>query len=102
MDLSSVIADLKQHFETAKTDAEQFLGVHLPELSDLADKAATNPALAAILNAAHLGEVPAFLQTIADMVTKADQAIADAKAQGAAEATAAAQAPVEPEPAPVA
>lgn len=105
MDLSTVISDLKQHFETAEADAQKFLTGHLPELAGLADKAASNPALAAILSAVHLGEVPEFLQTIADLVTKADSAIAQSKATGAAEATAAAAVPpADPaaEPVPVA
>jgi hypothetical protein len=98
MDLNTVVANLKQHFENLKTDADAFLEQHLPELASLADKASTNPALNAILNAVHLQEVPSFLETIAKLVTDADAAIASSKAAGVAEGTAAAAAPpAEPE-----
>jgi hypothetical protein len=102
MDLTSMVDAFKTHFENAEAEAKTFLEQHLPVLADLAQKASVNPALAAILGAAHLNEVPEFLATIADLVTKADTAIESAKAQGVAQGTAAAQAaaaatPSEPE-----
>lgn len=92
MNLDQIVNDLKAHFQTAEETARRFLEEHLPAVENLAQKAATNPALNAILAAEHLQEVPEFLATVADWITKADAALANAKAAGAAEATAAAQA----------
>jgi hypothetical protein len=96
VDLNQIEEALRTHFVNAEADAKTFLETHLPVLADLAQKAATNPALAAILNAAHLSEVPEFLATIADLVVKADAALAAQHAAGVAEGTAAAQAAAAP------
>lgn len=100
MNVPEAVAGVKQHLEAFVASAKEKLEQELPVLADLADKAAVNPALAAILSATHLTEVPVFLETIAKLVTDADNAIATSKAAGAAEATAAAAAaaaPSEPE-----
>jgi len=99
MSLQTVYESLKQHFETIEAEVKSKLENDLPVVAEYAQKEASNPAIAALAAAVHLGEVPEFLQTIADMVTKADAAIAQSKAAGAAEATAAQQ-PTEPQPEP--
>jgi hypothetical protein len=105
MDLSTMIGDLKAHFQNAETEAEKFLGEHLPALASLADKAAANPAVDAIMAAEHLS--PDWFTSIADVINKADAALGvavDARAAAEASAAAATQAagvPAEPDPAAV-
>lgn len=102
MSLQTAYDNLKAKLEGVEETIKEHLEQDLPVVAEYAQKEASNPAIAALASAVHLGEVPEFLQTIADLVTKADAAIASSKAQGAAEATAAASAPAEPaEPAQV-
>lgn len=72
--LAEIVTEFRQHFETAKTDAEKFLSEHLPALAGLAERAAGNPLVDAALNAVHLS--PSMLQALADVITKAEADLA--------------------------
>jgi hypothetical protein len=74
VNLSQIVTDFKDHFETAKTDAEKFLTEHLPALAGLAEHAATNPLIDAALQAVHLS--PEMLTALAAVITKADADLA--------------------------
>jgi hypothetical protein len=76
--LGDIVNELKSHFETAKTDAEKFLTDHLPRLAALAEHAAANPVVDAILKAEHL--TPSILQTLADLINGADAELAKLQA----------------------
>lgn len=101
--LSVMINDLKSHFESEKTSVETFLGVHLPALAAVAEKASSNPVVDAVMAAAHLS--PDWFTALAEVINKADAALGVAvEARAAAEAAAAAatgQPVPEPVPEPV-
>ena len=90
--LDDAVEFVRAHFGTAEAEARTFSETHLPVLADAAAKVASNPLVAAALAAEHLGAVPDLVQGFADMVNRADAAVAAAHAQGAAEAQAAAEA----------
>ena len=96
MDIVEAVNGLKQHLEQFAESAKEKLEQELPVVADIAGKTAANPAFAALAAAVHLGEAPELLQVIADVISKADAALAASKAQGAAEAQ---QAAVTPPPA---
>jgi hypothetical protein len=102
VDLSVMISDLKTHYENAKADAERFLGEQLPELADLAGKAANpNPLVASAEAAVHVSpEIFAGLAAVIDKL-EADLAAAEAAAPPVPVEAAAGQEVIEPEPAPV-
>jgi hypothetical protein len=96
VDLTGMINDLRTHFETEKASVETFLGEHLPALAVVAEKAASNPVIDAVLAAAHLS--PDWFTALAEVITKADAALHVAvEARAAAEAAAG-----QPQPVPVA
>ena len=68
MTLTEIAADLKTHFETAKTDAERFLEEKLPVVAQLAEHAETNPLVDAAMAAVHVS--PAILAGLADTLNK--------------------------------
>lgn len=84
--LSDIVNELKAHFEDEKTKVEGFLADHLPRLAALAEHAAANPVVDAILKAEHL--TPSILQTLADLINGADAELAKLQ-----------PAPAEPDPA---
>ena len=74
MHLSEIVNDFKNHFETVKTDAEKYLTEHLPALAGLAEHAAGNPLVDAAMQAVHLS--PSMLQSLAEVITRADADLA--------------------------
>lgn len=74
MHLSEIVNDFQTHFETAKSDAERYLSDHLPALAGLAEHAAGNPLVDAVMNAAHLS--PSMLQSFADLINRAEADLA--------------------------
>lgn len=106
MDIVQAAENLRNHFESLVRDAQAKLEQELPVVADVAQKTASNPAFAALTAAVHLGDAPEVLQSIADIITKADTALGAAKAAGVAEAQAAAAAAAQPaeaeQPAPAA
>lgn len=93
MDIVEAVNGLKQHLEQFAESAKEKLEQELPVVADIASKTAANPAFQALAAAEHLSGAPELLQTIADIIVKADAALAASKAQGAAEAQQAAAMP---------
>lgn len=91
MQLSQIAADIRDHFESIKTDAEKFLGEHVPQLADLASKAEANPLIDAALNAVHVS--PSILGALADTLNKLE---ADLAALTPPETPAGVDAPADP------
>jgi hypothetical protein len=96
MDIAEAVDGIRNHLENLIHEAQGQLETALPVVADVASKAASNPAFAALASAAHLGEAPEVLTTLADLITKWDTALGNAKAQGAAEARAAVAAAAQP------
>jgi hypothetical protein len=95
VDIMEAVSGLEQHLRAVVGSATEKLEQELPVIAGVAGLAASNPAFAALASAANLGEAPEVLATIAELIVKADQALGEAKAAGAA----AAQQPVEVPPA---
>lgn len=93
MDIAQAVEGLKQHFEAFIESGREKLEQELPAVAEVAQKLSGNPVVAALASAAHINDAPELLQTIADIVTKADAALAASKAAGTAEAQQAAAAP---------
>ena len=83
--MSSILATFKADVEefgkaiveNATTDynrGKEFLEQKLPAVAGFLDKAAANPAVDAVLSAVHVS--PAYLQAVAEMISKADADIA--------------------------
>jgi len=92
MSLTEDLDAMKARFESLKTSLEQHLEQDLPALASFATTAASNPVTVAIASAVHLPEAPEVLEMLAGLITKADAALGEQKAAGAAEAQAAAAA----------
>ncbi len=81
MNLTQLEADIRTEAQAAVakakevvTHAETVVEQHLPQLADLAQKAATNPLIDAALSAVHVS--PSFLASLAEMLMKADADLA--------------------------
>jgi len=89
IDVMQAVDGLKQHLEAFAASAKEKLEQELPVIAGVASALAGNPVVAALAAAEHLNQVPEYLATFAELITKADQALGAAKA-------AAAQPPAEP------
>lgn len=87
MDVLQAVEGIKQHIEQFARSAAEKLEQELPVVGNLAQQASGNPAIVALLNAVHLPEAPEYLEALAAEIGKIDQALADAKAKAAADAT---------------
>jgi len=97
--LMEIVNEVKTRVERDVAEGRDLLESKLPTLANLADKAAANPVIDAVLNAAHLS--PDWFTSLAEVINKADAALAVADdARKAAEAAAVPAAPpAEPDPA---
>lgn len=89
------VENIGQHLKTFAEDAALKIEQDLPVVAAAAQQMASNPAFAALADAAHLNAAPEMLAALAEWITKADSALAAAKAAGAAEAQAAAAPPAQ-------
>jgi hypothetical protein len=97
--IAELFSDLKAHLE----HSAELAASHGPALASIAEKAASNPVIDAVMNAAHLS--PDWFTALADVINRADAALgvaADATAAAQAQAAAAAAAAAQPEAAPAA
>jgi hypothetical protein len=97
MNVSEALSGVKAWFEKTDGEVTQFLEQHLPVLSNLAEKAAANPVVDAVMASVHLS--PEWFTALADVINKAEGALsvaADAKAQAEAAAAAAQAPPADP------
>jgi len=85
MSLAEAWANIEQHIRASAESAAARVEQDLPVLAGFVSEAASNPVTVALAGAVHLPEAPEVLQVIADMITKADAALAAAKAAGAAQ-----------------
>lgn len=94
------LENIGQHLQAEYDSVKARIEGDLPHLAAFVQQAAANPVVAALSQAVHLPEAPEVLETLAQMITKADEALGAAKAAGAAQAQQAAQAdgvpPAEP------
>jgi hypothetical protein len=97
MTLTEIANSIRTHFETAKTDAENFLADHVPGIIDVASKIESDPlvqaAMSTVLPAGWKQIAADFISKLEGLATEAEAAKQAAAAEAAAAATAAAVAP---------
>ena len=87
--------NLKQHVEAEFASAKARVEQDLPVIDKAVQDAATNPITLAVSAALHLQEAPEVLQTIADLIAKADAALGAAGSAAAPPAEPAPDVPVQ-------
>ena len=96
MSVEQSFENLKTHLEAEFASVKARIEQDLPEVGKFVSEAASNPVTVALAAAVHLPDAPEVLQTIADLITKADAALG---AAGSAAAPPAEPAPADPAPA---
>lgn len=86
MNVLEAVEGIERHLKEFAVSAAQKIEEELPVVGNLAQQAAANPAVQALLAAVHLPQAPELLQALADEVTKIEAALAAAHAAGAASA----------------
>lgn len=84
MDVLQAVENIGRHLRDFAEQAAAKVEGELPVVQQLAQQAAGNPAVTALLTAVHLPQAPELLQALADEVTKIEAALAAAHAAGAA------------------
>jgi hypothetical protein len=80
------VKSVEQHFADFLASAREQMEQHLPEIGQVAEQAAGNPALAALLGAVHLPQAPALLQALASTINEIEAGLKAAHEAGQAAA----------------